>query len=155
MNLNYSKYSNSGQKYYFRPAMRLNMCKIITHYLNSKMFINLNKKSTWTKVLNSHVLSHLTLGNIISYVLITCTDKFCTVSSYYLKIMANVYYSCAIIQLPDHCVSPSTQSKTDNSVLLGCDTISFGESFSTFRTVTVPSASKVKQSMTRLLNPES
>ena len=130
------------------------MCKIITHYLISKTFINLNKKSTLTNVLNSHVLSHLTLGNIISYVSITCTHKFCTVSSYYLKIMANIYYSCAIIQLPDHCVSPSTQSNTDNSVLLGCDTILFCESFSTFQTVTVPSTSKAKQPMTKLLNPE-
>jgi len=130
------------------------MCKIITHYLNSKMCINLNKKSTLIKVLNSCVLSHLTLGNIISDVLITCTHKFCTISSYYLKIIANIYYFCAIIQLPDHCVSPSTQSNTDNSVLLGCDTELFGENFPTFLTVTVPSTSKVKQSTTRLFNPE-
>jgi hypothetical protein len=131
------------------------MCRIITHYLKSKMFINLYKKSTLTKVLNSHVLSHHTLGSIISEVLITCTHKFCTVSSYYLEIMANIYNFYAIIQLPDHCVSPSTQSNADNSILLGCDTELFGESFSRFRMVTVPSTSRVKQSVTRLPNPES
>jgi len=62
--------------------------------------------------------------------------------------MANIYNLYAIIRLPDHCVSPSTQSNADKSIFLGCDTELFGESFSRFRTVTVPSASRVKQSVT-------
>jgi hypothetical protein len=92
LRLNYSKHSNSSQKYYLSPAIQLNMCIVITHYWNSKTFINLNKKSTLTKILNSH--SHLTRGDIISESLITCTHIFCTVSRYNLTIMANIHYLC-------------------------------------------------------------
>lgn len=129
------------------------MCKIITHYWSSKMFINLNKNSTLTKVLNSHILSHLTQGDIISESMVTCTHIFCTISRHYLKIMANIYYLCSYCH-PDHCISHSIQSNTDKSSILGCDTVSFGESVSTFRTVNVPLTSRVKQSITRLLNTE-